>query len=545
MTKKWIWIILIVIALLGAGYYFRTNIFGLLGGQSAGTAAAQAQGRGGGDGTGSANQAGATTVTIRPAADSAQVSAAGNIEVADPHTAIMQVDGEVIDVPVEVGDVVAEGDVLITLDTTDLERAVQRAELTVDSSQNQLDKLVEPASAADIASARASLASAQENLTQVKAGPSAAELASAEAALSAAQAHYQELQDGPSEAELTQLGADLQKATITLQNAQAAYDKISYRGDIGSTSQAIDLQNATIDFDTAKAAYEIATAPASQADLQDAVKTVKDAENQLETLHSQPTEADVASAEAQVASAEAALATLLDGPSESDRKDAELNLEQVRLDLEDAQAQLAQGRLRAPISGTILSITGGDGTDTSSSRPSVVLADLTKLEITVNVAEVDIPKVRDGEPAQLTIDALPGQLFSGLVSRIAPTSEADSGVVNYAVTIQLDNLNLDSVRPGMTAVATISDATTKPGWLVPTDALQEFEGKTTVLVVRDGQQTRVEVTPGAPEGEWTVVQSSDLQTGDQVVGQVSSFLDQQNGGGFRGPFGGGGRPPGD
>ena len=540
MKKKWIWISLVVIALLGAGYYFRTNIMGLMGGQGAGAVgAAQAQGRGG-DGADSANQA-PTTITIRPATDSTQVSAAGNIEVADQYTAELQADGAILDVLIEIGDEVSAGDVLIVLDTASLERAVQRAELALDASQNELDRLLEPASAADIASARANLASAQENLVDVQAGPGAAEMAAAEAALIAAHERHQELLDGPSEAELTQLGVELHKATITLQNAQEAYDRISYRGDIGSSSQAIDLQNATIDYDAAKAAYEIATEPASSADLQDAIKTIRDAESQLETLRGQPSAADVAAAEAQVTSAEAELATLLDGPSESDLREAELNLEQARLDLEEAEAELAQGRLRAPISGTILAITAEDGDEGSSSRPMVILADLTDLEITVNVAEVDIPRVKEGQPAQITIDALPGQIFSGLVSRIAPTSDSESGVVNYGVTIQLDDLNLDSVRPGMTAVATISDVTTDPGWLVPTNALQEFEGQTTVIVVRDGQRTRVEVTPGTPQGEWTVVHSAGLRAGDEVVGQVSSFLDEEDGGGFRGPFGGG--PP--
>jgi multidrug efflux pump subunit AcrA (membrane-fusion protein) len=94
----------------------------------------------------------------------------------------------------------------------------------------------------------------------------------------------------------------------------------------------------------------------------------------------------------------------------------------------------------------------------------------------------------------------------------------------------------------MTAVATITNDQAKPGWLVPTNALQEFEGETSVTVVRNGQRSQIKVTKGASQGEWTEVQSSDLKAGDEVVGKVSSFLNQQNNqGGFRGPFG---PPPG-
>jgi multidrug efflux pump subunit AcrA (membrane-fusion protein) len=113
-------------------------------------------------------------------------------------------------------------------------------------------------------------------------------------------------------------------------------------------------------------------------------------------------------------------------------------------------------------------------------------------------------------------------------------------VVNNEVTVQLNDLKLeDGVLPGMTAVATILGDSLENSWLVPTNALVEFEGESSVRLVRDGQERRVSVIPGAVQGEWTVVQSDELQTGDQVVGQVSSFLDEQNnsGGGFRGPFG--------
>ena len=64
-----------------------------------------------------------------------------------------------------------------------------------------MDKLLEPADAAEIAAARAKLASANENLADTKAGPGVAELAAAEAALAAAREGYQEILDGQSEAD--------------------------------------------------------------------------------------------------------------------------------------------------------------------------------------------------------------------------------------------------------------------------------------------------------------------------------------------------------
>jgi multidrug efflux pump subunit AcrA (membrane-fusion protein) len=171
----------------------------------------------------------------------------------------------------------------------------------------------------------------------------------------------------------------------------------------------------------------------------------------------------------------------------------------------------------------------------------VTLADLTDLELNVVVAEVDIPKVRVGLPVEIAIDALPGRMFNGTVSRVQPVSESSNGVVNYPVSIRLDDENLDGVLPGMTAVATIFDKSVEPGWLVPSTSVHEFEGEHYVMKVQGKERVRVKVTPGEVQGEWTVVQSPDLKTGDEVVGQVTSFINEDSG--FQRGFGPmGGRP---
>ncbi len=533
MRSKTVWIAVIAfIGIIGAGFYFRDHLLSLVGWQTDSAANAQQLG-------GRFDLASLTTTSIRPAAESTQVSASGNIALSSQRPVVLEADGIVTQVPVEVGDEVAVGDLLVDLDPSDLERAVQRAELSLAASQAQLDKLLEPADPAEVVSAQASLASARENLAEVQAGPSQAELAAAEANLTAAQARYQELLAGPSDAELVQLSASLEKTMITLQQAQWDYDKVAYRGD-GAAAQAAALQQATIDYEAAKAAYEVSTEPASEAELQDALSSIGSAQEQLDALRAQPTQAELTTAEAQVASAQAQLDQLSNGPSAAELRSAEISLEQARLDLEDAQANLAQAQLRAPIAGTVMSVDAEVGQRVNAGLSAVTLADLKVLELTVNVAEVDISKIQLDQGAAITIDALPDQAFSGTVDRIAPSSASESGVVNYPVTIQLTGTDLALVRPGMTAVATILDNTETAGWLVPTSALVERGGNTMVVVLRDGQPTRIPVTTAGSQGEWTIVNSDQLQAGDEAVGGVTSFLEQE-GDTFRGfgPPGGG------
>lgn len=536
MKQKKFWIIGGVVVLLAvAGYFWATNFLPLQ--QTGSQVNAQ-------------SAPSMETTTIRPATDAAQVSAAGNIALQTERPVVLEVDGIVTTVNADVGDVVANGDVLLTLDTTDLERTVETAKLSLQSAQANLDKLTEAASAEDIASAQASLASAQENLLDVQAGPSAEELAAAEANLQSAQAKYQDLLDGPSDAELTQLSANMEKARISLQQAQWNYDKVAYSDSVGSSPQAAQLQQATIDYESAKAAYEQATESAGQADVQSAWSAVQTAQKQLDDLKAKPTAAELASAEAQVASAAANLENLLNGASAAELQSAQISVEKAKLDLQQAEENLAKAKVVAPIDGTVLAANVVEGQRVSQGLTAFTLADIGALELTVNVAEVDISKIALGQQAEITVDALPDRTFSGEVTRIAPSSTATSGVVNYPVTIAITDDDLSGIRPGMTAVATIfSGDSSQSSWLVPSAAVRERNGNTMVLVLRNGEPTPVQVEKTGTQGEWTIVVSPDLKAGDEAVGAVNlpSQQNSQQGGFMRppgmGPGNGSGQRP--
>jgi multidrug resistance efflux pump len=490
---------------------------------------------------GSANNlAAVVTTTIRPASELAQINAAGNVDLADVQQVVLQVPGTVVTVPVRAGDVVKPGDLLLALDTTDLERSVQQAEASVAASQAALDKLTQPPLPADLSAAKADLAAAQEALTQLQAG---------------------QTQD-----QLTVLATTMLKDQVAVAQAQTAYDKVAWRNDVGTTTEAATLQQATLDLQNATAAYRQAIAP--------------------------PTASDVAAAKAKIVDAQDKVAQLLAGGTDADRRAAEANLKQAQLTLEQAQLDLARATVRSPIDAAVLAVNAQVGQSVSSGFSAFSLGDLNSLEATVNVAEVDIPRVKVGQRAQIALDALPGQSFSGVVTRIAASSTSAQGVVNYPVTIQLiaqvtptnqltsttqvtrtrritattttasgggilaapiaPPADLSQVRSGMTAVATIAANAGITGWLVPNNALQQRPGGGTyVLVVRNGQEVPVNVTVGIVQGEFTAVQSPDLHAGDAVVGGVTSRLNQQNqpGGGFQqfrnlspaGPGGGGRR----
>jgi HlyD family secretion protein len=490
--------------------------------------------------------AGLPTVTIQ-SADVVQtaISAAGNLALVSQRNVPLAVDGRVAAIAVAVGDQVKAGDMLLQLEVTDLQRAVDEAALNVESARLALVDLQTPATASALQQAQATLVEAQESLADIQAGPSAAELAAARSSLAAAQASYSELQAGPSAVEITQLSADLKKADLTLADAQRAYDQVAWQNSSGMSSQATELQSATIDYESTQAAYTQATAAATSSTLQSAVSSIQNAQVQLEELLNSPSAAEIAAAEAQVAAAVATLAELEAGAAANEVRSAEISLEHTLMSLESAWRDLADATLRAPVDGVVIAVAAEVGVRSAADAVVVTLTDPDALQLEISVAEADITRVTLGQQAEIEIDALPGETWTGVVAAIAPVNDSDASSVSYPVTVRLTGAGLTGVRPGMNAVATLTEAGAVPenSWMVPTNGLRDNDGEATVTVVRNGQAIPLTVTPGTIQGEWTMVQSTELQAGDAVVGSITSSSGESSFGGPQGGFAGGGMMP--
>ena len=225
-----------------------------------------------------------------------------------------------------------------------------------------------------------------------------------------------------------------------------------------------------------------------------------------------------------LASSQLRLRRLLTSADEIESELGKLNVAQAELDLQKALQDLAAAQMVAPITGSVRTLDAAPGTKVSSGTVVATLADLGRLELTVQVAEVDIPRIESGLPVEVVIDAFPDETLAGMISRIDPFNKTQSGVINYPVTIRLLDNDLDSVLPGMTAVATLRNELVDDRWLVPTSAIQEVNGETVVTVVRGQERLPIAVTPEGLHGEWTIVRSVDLKKDDEVLGTTATFV---------------------
>lgn len=169
---------------------------------------------------------------------------------------------------------------------------------------------------------------------------------------------------------------------------------------------------------------------------------------------------------------------------EQDIRTQEQRIRQEGAALNQAQYNLSRARIESPIDGIVSrrNIEEGEtvviGTMNNAGTVLLTIADMSIIEAEVEVDETDIPSVRIGQVAKVTIDALPGKSYTGTVTEIGnspiqtttASSSAGQSATNFKVTVQLDE-TIDEVRPGFTCSAEIETARRSKAVAVPIQAM--------------------------------------------------------------------------
>ena len=222
--------------------------------------------------------------------------------------------------------------------------------------------------------------------------------------------------------------------------------------------------------------------------------------------------------------------------------------------------QEVSSAITAPIAGTVTDLTltpgmqlsGGSSNSSSSTTNSGQAIASIKTNgtpvVSVDIAEVDVPKVEVGQKATLSFDALPNQTFTGKIIGINTTGSVSSGVTTYPATISLDTTS-DKILPNMSVTANIITKVDDNVLMVPTAAIQTGANGSSVRVLQNGKVTVIPVTTGDASDADTEITSGLSQGQTVVTGVISTTTAGASGatsspfsglGGARGGFGGAG-----
>ncbi len=207
---------------------------------------------------------------------------------------------------------------------------------------------------------------------------------------------------------------------------------------------------------------------------------------------------------------------LANGPNKDD-------IEAAQAKVDAAESAVKMAKVTAPFNGTVTQVDAKAGDEVNSGIVSFRVDDLSQLKVKVEIPEVDVNRVKVGQRVELTFDAVLGSKYTGTVTEVEPVGTDNQGVVNFTVTIELNDGD-GEVRPGMTAAVNIVVSEIKDVLIVPNRAVSKRGGTYTVFIMKNNQPTSIPVEIGASSDVETEITKGDLKEGDLVVVNPPSQL---------------------
>lgn len=197
---------------------------------------------------------------------------------------------------------------------------------------------------------------------------------------------------------------------------------------------------------------------------------------------------------------------------------AQAQITQAKAILSNAETQLSYATIKAPILGTIATVSTQEGETVAAgtSAPTfVTIIDLKRLQVDTYIDETDIGKIQIGQQAQIGVDAYPDEEFEGQVVSISPKALIDNNVVYYVASIKLKDTK-ELLKPDMTANVTILLAKRENVLTVPNEAIKRENGEKVVYILENEVVKAKPVKTGWKDNRYTeVVKGITLQ--DKIV----------------------------
>jgi RND family efflux transporter MFP subunit len=198
-----------------------------------------------------------------------------------------------------------------------------------------------------------------------------------------------------------------------------------------------------------------------------------------------------------------------------------INYQKAETALKKSKEDLLKTEILAPYSGLIVAVNVKESDQLSAynyaSIVAIHLVDTKTVEIEGNVDEIDIFQVKQGQKAEISVDALPGETLTGKVTFISPFSSQIAGVVNYPITIALDPTDID-LKGGLTATANIIVENRENVLRIPSNAIKGSASAPYVELVIDKNKGSYEKRPvsiGLQNNLYTEI-TSGLEEGDEI-----------------------------
>ncbi|MDP2431373.1 MAG: efflux RND transporter periplasmic adaptor subunit [Pseudomonadota bacterium] len=275
--------------------------------------------------------------------------------------------------------------------------------------------------------------------------------------------------------------------------------------------------------------------------LDDATRTLERKRALVEKQFISPAELDTAQAAADTAREQLRLASAEVGVARAQVASAAAGIAQRQAALRQARVELGHTVIRSPVEGVVISRNVDVGQTVAASFQAPVLfviaRDLAKMEVNVAVDEADVGRVQPGQKVRFSVDAYPGERFTGQVGQIRKAPQSNNNVTTYSVMATVANPEL-KLLPGMTANARVLTEERNAVLKVPNEALRfrpvDADGTPIKLEVRgreegpgipgrvwvvgkEGQPAPIVVRLGVSDGKATEILKGEVKEGMEII----------------------------
>lgn len=501
-----------------------------------------------------------TEYTVKKGDVTVAISGDGTVEPIEQYSVVSLVEGDVLEDTFKEGDTVSKGALLYRIDSSDMEKNLEKANISYEKSQmNYQDSL-------DSYNGLTVTAPISGRVTKLKVQKGDNVSSGSEVATIVDDTYLTaKVPFGTSDAGSLHVGESVEVTVAdTFEKLTGTISKISKSkrvldGYIEVTDVEISVRNPG-----ALGSGTYVTVNAGGVDSYESAELEGNIEK-IVTAKTSGLVSKVIASEGEYLNKGDSLFQLTNDSADNNLKSSQLSLRESELSYESSQDQLDEYSITAPISGTVIEkdVKAGDTVEKSNSGSGssalCVIADMSVMTLTINVDELDIAELKDGQEVSITADALPGKNFTGYVDNIGILGTSSDGVTSYPVKIVINDAG--DLWPGMNVSAKIVVKSAADVLRVPVSALNRGN---TVLVkgakgsegvmqkdAPDGAQyvkvaaglndeSYIEITKGLSEGDVVLVPVIQSSSGEKSTKMQMMPAGGMGGGGMQGPPSGGG-----
>ena len=438
----------------------------------------------------------------------------GTINAADSYTVKSLVTGTVLTADFELGDSIEKGDILYTIDISDVENNLASAQLSVEQAQRNYDD------AADMQNVRTRISGEVSSFAvaagdAVQAGQTVATIRDTSVMLLAVDFPAAEAQSFVA-GQAAQVMPD-----TTFETLNGTIRSVSGANPAGDAS----LMTCTVTIAVPNAG-SLTTAQAAVAQV-NGVSSLNSAHftyQREETVvaAASGTVSELCVKEGSTVRQDDVILRITGKDLDKQTKNAADSLRAAELQMSSAEKTISHYTIDAPISGTIVDkkVKAGDklSANDTAMQNLCTIYDMSYLEMKLNVDELKIRSLEVGQEVEITADAVPGETYKGVISSILVAGTTANGSTSYPVTVRIDDMG--ELLPGMNATAKITTASVKNVLALPNAALVRGSY---VLVTKDSPSAaNAETSMTAPDGYVYVKVTTGISDDDYI--EVKSGL---------------------